>query len=91
MNSIALDRIVQWLRRPRVRASVYAAVALAAIVASACAAHGRSSEIGSFASVTVTPATTPPAASDAIPRRRACGIDRTSNGRPAPAEERICS
>jgi hypothetical protein len=35
MNSI-MDRIVQWLRRPRVRTRVYAAIAVGAIVASSC-------------------------------------------------------
>lgn len=35
MKSI-VDRFVQWLRRPRVRTSVYAAIAVGAIVASAC-------------------------------------------------------
>ena len=35
MNNM-VDRIVQWLRRPRVRARVYAAIAVGAIVASAC-------------------------------------------------------
>ena len=36
MNGITMDRIVQWLRRPRVRARVYAAIAVGAIALSAC-------------------------------------------------------
>jgi hypothetical protein len=76
MNRTAIDRIVQWLRRPRVRTRVYAAIAVAAIIASACSAHALS-ETGLLASITVTPSTTLSAASTR--QMQAMGLD--ANGR----------
>jgi hypothetical protein len=73
MSNIALDRIVQWLRRPRVRTGVYAAIAVAAIIIlSACSAHALS-ETGLLASITVTPMTTLTATSTR--QMRAMGLD----------------
>jgi hypothetical protein len=72
MNNVALHRIVQWLRRPRVRTRAYAAIAVVAIIVSACSAHALS-ETGLLASITMTPMTTLPATSTR--QIRATGLD----------------
>ncbi len=75
MNSITMHRIVQWLRRPRVRTRLCAAIALAAVVASACSVHTMS-DTDSLATIVVTPATT--LATTSRRQMRAMGLDATN-------------
>jgi hypothetical protein len=76
MNSIMLNRVVQWLRRPRVRTGIGAAIAVAAIVASACSVH-TISDTDSLTTIVVTPTATLAATSRR--QMRALGLD--ANGR----------
>jgi hypothetical protein len=76
MNNFVLDRIARALRRPRVRTRVYAAIAVAAVVASACSVYTMS-ETGLLASIAVTPNGSVDSASTR--QMRAMGLD--VNGR----------
>ena len=76
MNSIMLNRIVQWLRRPRVRTRISAAIAVAAIVASACSVH-TISDVDSLTTIVVTPTATLAATS----RRQMRALGLEANGR----------
>jgi len=75
MNRITMNRIVQWLRRPRVRTRISAAIAVAAIVASACSVH-TISDTDSLTTIVITPTATLAARSRQM---RAMGLD--ANGR----------
>jgi hypothetical protein len=76
MWNIVMDRIARMWRRPRNRTRVYAVIAVAAVVASACSVRAMS-DTGVLASITVTPTTTLGAA--ARRQMRATGLD--VNGR----------
>jgi hypothetical protein len=76
MKSITMDRIARMWRRPRNRTRVYAVIAVAAVVASACSVRAMS-ETGLLASITVTPSTT--LAPTSTRQMRATGLD--VNGR----------
>jgi hypothetical protein len=54
MSRITMNRIVQWLCRPRVRTRLYAAFAVAAVVASACSVHTMS-DTDLLSRIVVTP------------------------------------
>jgi hypothetical protein len=76
MMNVVMDRIARMWRRPRNRTRVYALIAVAAVVASACSVRAMS-DTGLLASITVTPSTT--LGATATRQMRATGLD--VNGR----------
>jgi len=74
MTNITMDGMVRALRRPRNRTRIWAAIAVAAVTASACSILAMS-DTGLLASITVTPNAT--LAATSTRQMRATGLDVT--------------